>query len=196
MDRLFELHHESYWKDPAIVQRMNAAKVPVIMQRKVPAVDLSAPLPLEEMVSEFRRRGFVGARYFTSTIAYMIAYALYLNMVSEGIGQPYDEIALYGVHMSADEEYGMQRQSMEYWTGVANGMGVRVVVPVDSTICSAKFLYGYDEESTMLTEMRKMASDMQQGLTQAKAKVDTDVQTLYEFNGALKILAKMRRLYS
>lgn len=194
VDRIFELHDESYWRDPQIIVRMNAANVPIVMQHAVAELPKSEVLPLSDMAERFK--GFTGARYFTSTIAYMIAYALYLNLRSPKPGLGYEEIALYGVHMAADEEYGNQRQAMEYWVGVANGLGVKVTVPDRSSICSARFLYGYDTESTMLTEMRKMSGEFQQGLSQAKAKVDTHVQEMYEYSGAVKALAKLRRIYS
>ncbi len=186
IDRLFELHDKSYWSDPEIIKRINGANVPILMQQKAEAIPLSESYPLKEIMQRFA--GFAGARYYTSTIAYMLAHALFVGSV--------EQIALYGIHMAADEEYGNQRQAMEYWVGVANGMGIKVLIPEQSSICSSKFLYGYDSESTMLTEMRKMSIDFQRLLNEAKAKADTDVQTMYEYNGALKTLAKLRRLYS
>ena len=186
VDRLFELHDKSYWGDPAVIQRMNAANVPIVMQRAVTAIPRSETFPLAEIGERFQT--FIGARYFTSTIAYMLAYAL--------LRGGFEEIALFGIHMAADEEYGNQRQAMEYWVGVANGMGVKVTVPEESSICSAKFLYGYDTESTMLTEMRKMAEEFKHELAQAKGKLDADVQLWHEYNGALKMLGKLRRIYS
>jgi hypothetical protein len=188
VDRLFELHDGSYWRDPQIIERMNKANIPILMQRKFAEVPRSEEFPLREMIERYR--DFLGGRYYTSTIAYMLAYALFRGE------SRVEEIALYGVHMAADEEYGAQRQSLEYWAGAANGMGVKVTVASQSSICSTKFLYGYDSESTMLTEMRKMAEEFNRNIAQAKAKVDADVQTLYEYGGALKMLAKIRRLYS
>jgi hypothetical protein len=188
VDRIFELHDRPVWQDKETVKRMNEAQVPVVMQRKYEEVPLSEALPLEGMIAHYQLKGMAGARYFTSTIAFMLSYALYVG--------GWEQIALFGVHMAADEEYGNQRQSMEYWVGVANGMGIVVVIPDRSSICSAKFLYGYDTESTMLTEIRKMGMEFQKGLSQAKSKVDASVQEMYQYEGAIRAMAKLRRIYS
>jgi len=64
--------------------------------------------------------------YFPDTLAYMIAYALYYN---------YKEIKLYGADMSPPEDYIWERPGVEYWIGIAEGMGVKVWRPPGSSIC-------------------------------------------------------------
>ena len=68
----------------------------------------------------------IGAYYFNSSIAYAMALAIH-----EGA----TDIALFGVDMKGEDEYGYQRPNMEYLIGVARGKGIRVSVRDDSPLC-------------------------------------------------------------
>lgn len=58
--------------------------------------------------------------YWNSSIAYALALAIH-----EGA----DEIAIFGVDMKADDEYGYQKPNMEFLIGLAIGKGIKVHVP-------------------------------------------------------------------
>jgi hypothetical protein len=58
--------------------------------------------------------------YWNSSIAYMLALAIH-----EGA----EEIAIYGVDMKGDDEYGYQKPNMEYLIGLAIGRGIKVTIP-------------------------------------------------------------------
>lgn len=64
--------------------------------------------------------------YWCSSIAYMLALAIH-----EGA----EEIALYGVDMRGDDEYGYQKPNCEYLIGLARGKGIKVHVPEASPLC-------------------------------------------------------------
>jgi len=195
-DRLFEFHEAAYSNDPAVKARMVKADVPVMMKSISPDIPKSERFPLEEMIAYYEASHCVGARYYTSTIALMLAYALYCGRQAD-TGEHYEHIALYGVHMSAEEEeYSKQRQAMEYWVGVANGLGVKIDLPVQSAICKSYRIYGYDAESAIVGDMRRQKAEIQGGINQAKRELDGKVQQLYELSGALKILEKMDREFS
>jgi hypothetical protein len=77
--------------------------------------------------------------YFTSTISYIIAYAI-LEKV--------DRIRLYGfeVWSGADRtEYSYQRQAVEFWLGLAIGKGIKVELPYVCMLAAmpSQSLYGY-----------------------------------------------------
>jgi hypothetical protein len=182
-DVLFELHDDSYWRDPAVIKRVNDWGVPVYMQRKVDEIPLSKAFPLEDIAASFK--GFVGARYFTSTISMMMGLALH--------EQHYDRIALWGVHMEAAEEYGKQRSSMEYWVGMANGLGIQVDIPAESALCRANYVYGYDSESAVMSMVRQTKDKMVSGLANIKNDLDSVVQRFHEQNGAIKVLDYLSR---
>lgn len=91
----------------------------------------AVPLPLEDLLACFKR-----GRYYTSTIAYMIAMA-----IMDG----YSWIGMFGIDLASDTEYGNQRPCAEYYTGLAEGLGIEVVIAPDSAMCKAGHLYGFEQ---------------------------------------------------
>lgn len=103
--------------------------IPVYMQEVDPLIPTSVRYPLGDITARWRP-------YFTSTTPYMIALALH-----EGV----DEIGLLGIYLNTTAEYRAHRPCVEYWLGVADGMGVRVVLPEGNDLATAP-LYGYTME--------------------------------------------------
>ena len=69
--------------------------------------------PLKEIIKEF------GTDYFSCTLAYAIALAIY-----EG----YQEIEIFGVNWDDTEEYNDQRAGIDFWCGFAKGRGVKITI--------------------------------------------------------------------
>jgi hypothetical protein len=87
--------------------------------------------PIDEVIRYF------GTDYFTNTVDYAIALAIYRKFT--GIG-------LYGVNMSNATEYAYQKPGVEFWIGQAMGRGIKVTVHGNlSTILKTRdgLLYGY-----------------------------------------------------
>ena len=78
-------------------------------------------------------------KYFTNSISYMLVHA---------IEQGYKNIALYGIDMAMDSEYQYQRPCVEYYIGLARGMGIVVDIPPDSAILSFPWIYGVQDAPT------------------------------------------------
>jgi hypothetical protein len=72
--------------------------------------------------------------YFTSTIAWLMAYALEFNDLTD--------IYLCGVDLACNEEYAVQRPCVEYFVGKAKERGINVHIQESSTILKSKKLYG------------------------------------------------------
>jgi len=88
--------------------------------------------PLNEITERFH------TSYFTSSIEYAIAYALW-----EGV----DELYLHGINMTVKQEYIDQKPGVEFWIGVAKGMGVKVHTQDEYTSLLKSrngLLYGYN----------------------------------------------------
>lgn len=83
--------------------------------------------PLEKIMDRF------GSRYFTNSISYMIALAIYRG---------YRIINIYGVDLEQTSEYTFERPSVAYWCGVAAGLGTTVNWPKINPF----YLYGYEEK--------------------------------------------------
>lgn len=134
-DRWYQIHDEVICRskdrrDPNHWEWLRACKKPVFMQDTHPEILNSQKFPLREIVAKF------GWRYFTNSVAYMIAHALY-----EGV----DELGVFGVDMLQASEYAGQLACCEAWLGLAQGMGVVLHVPKESALLKANFWYGYQD---------------------------------------------------
>lgn len=96
-----------------IIQKINQMRVPFVAPFKYAEIPLSEAFPIEECVKRF------GLPYFSNTICYMIAYALMKGA---------KEIDIYGVNQAGSHEYAEERGGVEYWIGIAIGMGVKVTI--------------------------------------------------------------------
>lgn len=74
-----------------------------------------------------------GSNYFISSIAYMIAYALYTGE---------KDINIYGVDMEDKKEYSDQRACIAYWIGFGRAKGA--TIRTATRLSEPPFLYGYD----------------------------------------------------
>ena len=95
--------------------------------------------PLDEIINKFN------SFFFTNTVSYMIAYALYTGV---------KEIEIYGVDMVGYEEYVNQRSSVLYWTGRAEGLGVKVIHI--SGVDKPAFLYGFQEKALLIEKINNL----------------------------------------
>jgi len=68
----------------------------------------------------------LGIDYFNSSIAYAMAMAI--------CDKP-EEISIWGVDMTATEEYATQRPNMEFLIGLALGRGIDVKISNYSPLC-------------------------------------------------------------
>jgi len=92
----------------------------VYMQKAVGDVPGAEAYPLGDIV------GQLGIDYFNSSIAYAMAMAI-CNKPSE--------ISIWGVDMTATEEYAVQRPNMEFLIGLAVGRGIDVKISNYSPLC-------------------------------------------------------------
>lgn len=120
--------------------------VPVVLQDAHPDVPRSMRYPLGEVVTWLKRttahegsEANNNGAYFSSSIAYMVALAMFLDV---------QEIHIYGVDLTDDTEYHHQRPNTEYLVGLARGMGIRVAIPEGSALLTTPALYGYQDDVT------------------------------------------------
>ena len=95
---------------------------PVISLHKVKGIK-TKPYPYKRIVEKF------GTEFFSCTVCYMIAYALYKG---------YDKIRMYGVDMITTKEYEREKGGVEFWVGIARGMGCEVEICKGSAVCQTK----------------------------------------------------------
>jgi hypothetical protein len=155
IDLLFELHGRKEIaekeRDKEKQEHLNwlkNAKIPIVMQKHFDDIPNSIPFPKDYIMSKFGER-FIGEgqkeTYFTNTISWQIALAIDVG---------FKEILLYGINMANDEEYASQRPSVEYFVGLARGLGIKVFIPDQSDICKSWVLYGFDDEQATVIHKR------------------------------------------
>jgi hypothetical protein len=134
MDRMFIIHdiretmfHEAH----NLVPELNALGIPIHTAGTYQVLDNCCEFPVKEIINRF------GREYMVNAIAWMIAMACYLEP---------KELHLYGV----DYAFGVdlnEKGSTEYWLGRAEGMGIKLHVPMSSHILKPPWsmspLYGY-----------------------------------------------------
>ena len=94
----------------------------IYMQEKYPEVPDSVRYPIERMRQKF-------GDFYTSSVAFMLAL---------GIDKGYKHIGVWGVDMSADTEYGYQRDSMEYFLGWIMGAGIDLYLPKECPLLKGR----------------------------------------------------------
>lgn len=128
-DRWFEVHNRADLDaDAEHVAAMGKMDIPVYMQAHYPDIPASVPFPRQQIIDRF------GINYFTSSIAWEIAFAILLGA---------EEIHVYGVDMATSTEYGQQRPCCEYWLARAQGMGIKISVPPTADLLKTVGEYGF-----------------------------------------------------
>jgi hypothetical protein len=121
------VYSDGRWGEP---ERKEAERVREKCEKDgIPFVGLEN-YPFKEVCSRF------DTDYFSSTLDYAIALALY---------KEYDEIHLYGVTMSL-ADYSTLKCGADFWCGMARGMGVKLKVHGETTVMKTTDgkVYGYD----------------------------------------------------
>lgn len=157
--------------------RSQPAGKPIYMQPQfcTPEIPAAVPLPLEELTAR------VGLRYFTSTIGYMLAWALW---------KEYDWIGLYGIDLASDVEYVHQRPNAEYLVGLARGEGRTVVMAESSAICKAGHIYGFEKpltEGPVVTAVKNHQATLKKKHEETLALLNTLDGALQETDNFLKL---------
>ena len=143
-DYVYQLHKPVVWRSSQNRNDgnhydwlKNNTEAVIFMQDEYPDVPMSRKFPLEAIIA-----AFPGAeRYFTTTVGYALAYAIYAG---------YKRIEIYGVEMETNTEYAHQRPCVAYWCGVGLGKGLEIDFHSENFFKSP--LYGYDGDITIPLE--------------------------------------------
>jgi hypothetical protein len=174
VDVLFELHSRNMIKDKGgdnHIEWLKAAPIPVFMQEHYRDFPTSIAYPKDRIVARF-------GRYFTNTISWMIALAIDVGV---------KELHIYGVDMAADEEYSVQKPSVEYFIGLARGMGIDVYLPPQCDLAKAFFLYGFEDvaQHEMELKMKARQQELQSRVNQHQANIERETAAAHQLAGAL-----------
>lgn len=137
--------------------------------------------PIEELIDR------EGRDYFTSGVAYALAFALSQPDVAE--------IGLWGIDLVHKTEYQQQRPCAEYWIGRAEERGVRITVHEQSALLKQRFRYGYNQLDPLAAELKKNLLNQAEGLAEAISKNQAELariqSQLHTDDGALQMVRGM-----
>lgn len=127
-------------------------------------------------------------RYFTNTISWQIALALFMG---------FKKIDIYGVDMAVGSEYGHQRPSCEYFIGIATGLGVPVYLPPEADLLKTRFLYAFEEqkERDFTKKVRHAKEAMVARRVQAMQQRDHLNRQVEQYIGAEVAMNEMEKIW-
>lgn len=182
-DAFFELHR---W-EPGVIGKPDTQKpwfspeyiIWISQQRLVyvgdpdaaAALPNSRMLPWQDLVKKY------GHYFFTSTIAWEMALAI--EMILETRQQHAaagtfpdvgDEIGLWGVDMSASEEYGYQRAGCQFFCMLAADKGIKITVPNESDLLMPPPLYGIFETNWRAIKLLARQRELNSRLSGAQSR--------------------------
>lgn len=102
------------------------------------SIQTSVRIPFEQLIEKY------GPYFWTSTIAYMIATAIDTMAPRAQAGEKV-MIGLFGVDMSASEEFAYQRPGCQHFLGLAMSLGIEIVLPAESDLMRPPTMYGVGE---------------------------------------------------
>ncbi len=188
-DRWFEIHdlakfysddeeHRKFLADAAFPIYVRGQDLAVAAEWGIDAV----AYPRDQILAQFQP-------YFNNTVSWLLAMAIMMG---------FKEIQIYGVDMAQDNvmhaEYSEQRPSCEWLLGIAQGQGIRVVIPPGSDLLKASHLYGFDDDAhraKLLARSRELGErkeKIRQELTQHAGRVDWLQSRLSEMDGSMQEL--------
>ena len=156
--------------------------IPVYMQQHWPDIPKSERYPLEEIIKRF-------GNYFTNSVSYMIALAIYFGAT---------EIGCWGVDMATASEYGPQRPSCEFFLGVCAGLQIKITLPPEADLLKTRFLYGFGEREQQAWEAKMMSilAGMEDRRQKALMKMQTSSKAVEQYTGGIEAMKEVQRVWS
>jgi len=169
--RWYNLHdRKTIDSDPEHLAWLQTTTVPVYVWDPDPSWPTAVRFPKEEVVERF-------GRYFTNSVAWMIAHAI--------MEQPV-EIGVYGVDMAQDTEYAAQRPSCEYFLGMALGMGIEVTIPETSDLLKSVSMYGVEGGGAFRAKLEQRMSELQERFATTDQQRAACEAQLHQLRGAIE----------
>jgi len=182
-DAVWQMHDPAIWRnplnrnDPKHYEWLKTqTQYPVIMQQDyTPEVPMSIAYPKDDIFKTLLDKF---PPYSTSSVAYSIAYAIYLG---------YKKIEMYGVEMETNTEYFYQRTAIAFWLALAIGRGIEV--EAHCTIFNDP-LYGFDGDINLPREAYISAIKMHLKMRETEQTVFNSLSLA--FNNRIKALVDNR----
>lgn len=178
-DRWFDMHSIDVLKkyhQSAYFDFLRKAGNKVIMAHQTPELPEAQKFPAMELVDKY-------GRYFTNTVAWLIAYAIEQNPST---------IGLWGINMAMDTEYSIQRPSCEYFLGIAEGKGIDVIIPESSEIMKCSFLYGIEPIPAYIRKMPDKKRELTNNYNEVMGQIDQGQGYINFITGYMQAVSEVR----
>ena len=175
----FEIHRweppwgytgEKNWFTKDYIAWMAQLKCPVYMQHPVKEIPTSVAFPKDAMIEKF------GWSVWGSSLSWMFAMAICAGAT---------EISLWGVDMSATEEWGKQRKDCQHFVEYARAMGIAVHVPPESDLLMPGPLYGFCEADPMHIKLTVRKRELESQINALNADIQAKTVRAHQLCGAL-----------
>jgi hypothetical protein len=160
--------------------------IPVFMSDPPKQFPTAVRYPVERLIQKH------GIDYFTSTVSFMIAWAIdCIDMKVADTGNAYSDysIGVFGIDLIVGTEYEVQKACVEYWLGIAEGRGIKIVLPPQSALLKQAYRYGYEKAPDTgiigLIEIQKRAAELQG----TKEKL---LPVMHGLNGGVQMLRDLK----
>ena len=165
---------------------LKSCGIPVYMSHKPKELPDVIEYPIDRMIARH------GVDYFTSTVSFMIAWAMDTIEADieagNGVASDYT-IGVFGIDLIVGTEYEVQKACAEFWLGVAAGLGINVVIPPQSALLKQSHRYGYalEPDSGLLKfgELKARVGELDGFMKKA-------TPIMHGMNGALQALTDLK----
>lgn len=157
------------------------------------AIPNGKAFPRQQVIDRFARYmtgGPDGFAYITNTISWLIGIAIIQIEANGGDG----EIGLWGVDMAVGgdltqrkNEYSHQRPSCEWMIGIAQGLGIKVHIPVESDLLKTRAMYGFDtDDNPMWGKVWARKREIEERKAQVHGKLEEADRMFSMTSGAIE----------
>lgn len=169
------------WFSPEFHQFLKEYKGTVFMTEQQTDIPGCVQYPYKEIIDKY------GPYHLGSSIALMLALA---------VEQRPKAIGLFGIDMSAGEEWGYQRPSCQHWLGLAKAMGIDIVLPPESDLMRHSTIYGLGEHNQRHVKLRERMNELESNKNVLMQRIQQDTLGLQGINGALDQIKYIIELWS
>jgi len=202
IDRFFEVHRfepGQPWFTPDYSNFLQTFRGPVYTGAHIPAIPNHVVYPIDVIEEKF------SSYFLTSSIALMMAYAIYViekvrrarklskdfelpPFVDAGeieVDDKDDTIGLWGVDMSASEEWGYQRAGCQFFLLEVLRRNIGLYLPPESDLARPQPVYGISEWDDNYIKLTARARELNQRITAMRAVVEENTRTMQLLGGEM-----------
>lgn len=154
----------------------------IMVANKSPLLPNATVFDWQRLVDEW------GSEPFSSTTAFMFAEAIFCGR--------YEEIGLYGIEMSSDEEWHYQRGGIKFFEIIAKKYhGIKVTIPPESELSRERVPYPFANETPMAMLIFDLDKKADLQIDILNKEIALYQEALHRCEGGQNIVKRFRRYH-